>query len=275
MSMALPRPGRGLKAVLVTVLGFGLLNGFLAAWVPSVGEALFQALVCDFDKVLHGQLWRLVTSGFLTDPAHYGDLLLTLVGLYFLAPDLEQKWGDRRLLAFLLGALVVGNLFVFGVDQLMPLNEATARFHRSVVYGSSSAISAIAVAWSRENANLVVRAFFVLPVRGKWLLWMTVGFAVLNLVFPTVLPEGVVAPFGGIALGVLFAGTPSPARALFLRLRLAFLRRKAHSLTVSDVLAARAPRRPRPGAPPLRVVPGGVEDALRKREPPKDKRYLN
>lgn len=275
MALQFPRPGRGLKAVLVTVLAFGLVNGFLAAWAPSAGSALFDSLACDFERVLHGQVWRLLSSGLLTNPAHFGDLILTLVGLYFLAPDLESRWGDRRLLFFLLGAVLAGNLLVLGVDVLAPENALAARFHQPIVYGSSAAISAIAVAWSRDNANLVVRVFFVLPMRGSWLLWLTVGFAVLHIIFPSVLPEGVVAPFGGIAVGLLFSGTPSLTRMLYLRLKLLLLRRRTRSLTVADVLASRTPRRSRPGAPPLRVVPGGVEDTLKKHEPPKDKRYLN
>ena len=44
---------------------------------------------------------------------------------------------------------------------------------------------------------------------------------------------------------------------------------------VEDVLEPKPKRRPRPGAPPLRVVSGGLEDVLKKRTPPKDKRYLN
>jgi membrane associated rhomboid family serine protease len=275
IAQGLPRPGRGLMAVLIAVAAFGLLNGFLAAWAPSVGVNLFEALACDFEKVLHGQLWRLVSSGLLTDPGHLGDLIWTLAGLYFLAPDLERRWGDKRLLLFLAGSVVAGNLLVLGVDLLTPDNQLWARFHQPMVFGSWAAVAAISVAWARINASLVVRLFFVLPVRGTWLLWITIGFAVLHIVFPSVLPEGVVAPFGGIAVGLLFGGTPSLVRTLYLRLKLAVLRRRAHTLGVADVLGPRPPRRPRPGAPPLRVVPGGIDDPLDKRELPKDKRFLN
>ena len=61
----------------------------------------------------------------------------------------------------------------------------------------------------------------------------------------------------------------------WLRLKLAVLRRRAASLSVDDVLEATPKRRQRAGAPPLRVVSGGLEEVLKKRSPPKDKRYLN
>ncbi len=273
MSLGLPRPGRALKAVLIAVLVLGLYSAFVGAWMPH-GFDVFDALACDVEKLRHGQLWRAVTSGLLTSPEHYGHLVFTLLGLYFLAPDLERRWGAGRFLRFLLYAIVAGNLAVVLVDELAPAS-AQLRFHPAQVYGASAAIAAIAVAWARDNADMTVQMFFVVPMRGKWLFWITVGFCVLDLIYPTALPEGVVAPLGGVAAGIVFGGSPSPARALYLRVKLAVLRRRSHSMSAADVLTPKAARRPRPGAPPLRVVPGGLEDALRKRNPPKDKRYLN
>jgi membrane associated rhomboid family serine protease len=274
LTFAFPKPGRALKLVLVVILVLGLLNAFLANWVPQVSE-VFNTLTCELERVQHWQLWRLLTSGLLTSPTSYGHLVFTLVGLYFLAPDLERRWGAARFLLFLAYAIIAGNLAVLLVDVITPLS-AQPRFHPPAVFGAAAAIAAIAVAWARDNADLTVRLFFVLPVRGKWLFWVTIGFCVLDLIYPTALPEGVVAPFGGVVIGLLFAGSPSLARSVFLRLKLAVLRRRAHSLSVKDVLTPQPSRRARSGgAPPLRVVPGGLEDVLKKRTPPKDKRYLN
>jgi membrane associated rhomboid family serine protease len=273
ISLALPRPGPALKAVLFAILGLGLLNAFVAAWVPHGGD-VFEALVCDLAKLRHWQLWRALTSGLLTSPDHYGHLFFTLIGLYFLTPDLERRWGAARFLRFLAMSVVAGNLAVLFVDAFAPVS-AQERFHPGAVYGASAAIAAVAIAWSRDNADLTVQVFFVLPMRGKWLFWLTIGFCVLDLIYPTALAEGVVAPLGGVSIGLLFAGSPSPARSFYLRLKLAVLRRRSQSFSVATVLATKPVRRPRSGAPPLRVVSGGLEDALRKRNPPKDKRYLN
>lgn len=273
MALAFPKPGRALKLVLWAVLALGIFNALASTWVPH-GEQVFLALVCDFEKLRHGQLWRVLTSGLLTSPASFGHLFFTLVGLYFLAPDLERRWGPGRFLRFFAYAVLAGNLTVMLADAVIP-PDSQARFHPQAVFGASAAIAAIAVAWARDNGSRTVNVFFVLPVRGQWLLWVTIGFCVLDLVYPNALPEGVVAPFGGVIVGLLFGGSPSLARAAWLRVKLALLRRRAARLTVEDVLAAKPKRRPRPGAPPLRVVPGGLEEVLKKRTPPKDKRYLN
>lgn len=273
VSLALPKPGPALKVVLVAILVLGVFNALLATWVPH-GEQAFFALDCDFGKLREGQLWRILTSGLLTSPHTFWHLFSTLLGLYFLAPDLEKRWGDGRLLRFVALSVVAGNLTVMAVSALTP-DTAQGRFHPTATYGAYAAIAAIGVAWSRLNADRTINVFFVLPMRGRWLLWVTIGFCVLDLIYPTATAEGVVAPFGGIIVGLLLGGTPSLVRTGWLRLKLALLRRQASSLSVDDVLAARPRRKPRASGPPLRVVQGGLEEALKKRTPPKDKRYLN
>jgi membrane associated rhomboid family serine protease len=273
ISFVLPKPGPALKVILVTILGLGVFNAAVATWIPHGGD-VFAALLGDLEKLRHGQIWRALSSGLLTDRDEYLQLFFTLLGLYFLSPDLERRWGTGRFARFFAYAIVAGNLAVLLVDRLAA-SSAQDRFHPGAVYGSTAAMAAIAIAWSRDNADLTVRLFFLVPMRGKWLFWVTIGLCVLDLAYPKAIPEGVVAPLGGVAVGLLLGGSPSMARSLYLRLKLAFLRRKSGSLRVADVLSPKSQRKSRSGVPPLRVVPGGLEDALRKRNPPKDKRYLN
>lgn len=274
VSMAFPRPGRALSALLVAMAALGVFTAFLATWVPG-GTAVFLWLGCD-TAVAFRQPWRLLTSGLLTDPTHWTHLAFSLLGLYFLGTSLEKRWGGARLLRFLALAVVLGNLTMLAVDALVP-GDGQARFHPPFVFGPTAAITAIAVAWSLEYSRSTVNLFLFLPIRGRTLFWVTVGFCVLDLIFPQALPEGVVAPFGGLIAGLVLGGTPSLARKAWLHLRLAVLRRRSTGMSVDDVLAPRPPpaRRPRAGGPPLRVVQGGLEDVLKKRTPPKDKRYLN
>jgi membrane associated rhomboid family serine protease len=272
MSFGLPKPGPALWSVLGVLSALGVFSAFLATWVPG-GEQVFLLLACEVSKAFT-QPWRLVTSGVLTNPAQWSHLLFSLAGLYFLGVPLERRWGPWRLVRFLAIAVVLGNLATIGVAAIVP-PDAQSRFRPDMVFGPTAAITAIAVAWSREFRDSTVNLFFVLPLRGSTFLWLTIGLSALDLVYPTALPEGVIAPFGGIVAGLLLGGSPSLARTAWLRLRLLFLRRRASGIDLDDVLGPKRPRRPRPGAPPLRVVGGSVDEALKKRTPPKDKRYLN
>ena len=272
MSFAFPRPGPALWAILGVTTGLGIFTAFLATWVPG-GEQVFLALACRPERALT-QPWRLLSSGLLTDPTHQSHLVFTLAGLYFLGAPLERRWGAWRFVRFVALSILLGNLATLAVAGVVPA-DAQHRFRQELLFGPTAAITGIAVAWSREFQDSTVNLFLILPVRAKTLLWLTIGFCALDLVYPAGLPEGVIAPFGGVIAGLLFGGSPSLARTAWLHVRLALLRRRSSGLHVKDALSPKAGPRPRPGAAPLRVVRGGIDEVLKKRQPPKDKRYLN
>lgn len=271
-TLAFPKPGRALWALMLMMAALGIGTALLVQWVPG-GVAAFLFLVCDRAHAFT-QPWRLLTSGLLTDPEHWSHLLYSLVGLYFLGAPLERHWGTWRFARFIAISIVLGNLTALAVAAAVPPG-AQERFRPDMMFGPMAAVAAIAVAWSREFGDSTVNLFLVIPVKGRLLFWFTLGICVLDLVFPSAIREGIIAPFGGVIAGLVFGGSPSLARTAWLRIRLAFLRRSATSLRVSDVMAARPKSRQRSGGPPLRVVPGGLEEVLKKRNPPKDKRYLN
>jgi membrane associated rhomboid family serine protease len=280
VSAAFPRPGRALKAVLIAVGALAIVGAIVVNWAPGppLGEEILGWVAFQPHQFLHEpwKVWTLLTSGVLTSPESFSHALWSLVGLYFLTNDLEKKWGGARMLRFLAVSVVMGNLMVLAVDQL-PIHQRI--FHPGLVLGPMGAITATAMAWSKENATRQIRLFFFLPISGKTLYWITIGFAVLALLFMQGTPEGAAAPFGGILAGLMFGGTPSPMRSVWLRVKLALLRRKGHTLTVESITGGsdrpRAPKRASKGGPPLRIVQGGLDDDLKDKKPPKDKRYLN
>lgn len=274
MMMVMPKPGPALKGILGAVALLGVVQAVLVNMAKDGG--FFFLLTCTTDALLHGQVWRLVTSGFLTDPQSLNHLLFSLLGFYFLSPDLERRWGSGRFLRFVLTAIALGNLASLALALVRP--EWAGIGGRIGFFGPSAAIAAIAVAWSRENPDAEIRLFFFLPMSGRGLLYVTLGFAALGIIYPMSFSEGIPAPFGGIAAGLLLAGSPSLVRSAYLRLRLATLRRSAAKLgtpSAEEILRRGPSRGNRGSAPSLRMIQGGLEEELRKRPPPKDKRYLN
>ncbi len=271
-SVTFPKPGRALWTVLITIAVAGISNAFLLAWVRG-GEVVFATLACVLDRALQ-EPWRLLTSGVLTNPQSWTHLLFTLVGFYFLGAPLERRWGAWRFVRFLALAVLFGNLATLLVNAGVPA-DLRGRFIPPLVFGPGAALAAIAVAWSREYPDSTVNLFFFVPMRGKIFLWITIGFCVLDLIYPAAIPEGVIAPFGGVLAGLLFGGTPSLARRTWLHARLALLRRTTGGIRAQDLLSPKKGRRPRAGGPPLRIVAGGLEEDLKNRPAPKDKRYLN
>jgi membrane associated rhomboid family serine protease len=275
----------------MAIAAFAIVGAIVFNWAPggTRGQTILSwvAFTPHPVRALLYKPWTFVTSGILSFPEGISHAFFSLVGLYFLGCDIEKRWGGARFLRFCAISVVFGNLFVLGVDSLPIYMDLAADpkahviFHPPWVLGPTAAITALAMAWAKENSTRQIRLFFVLPVSGRTLYWFTIGAAVLSPLFLSGAPEGMAAMFGGITAGLLFSGTPSPARSAWLRLKLVFVRRGKHSMTVESITGAESTGRPRAptkrskGGPPLRIVQGGLEEDLKNRKPPKDKRYLN
>jgi membrane associated rhomboid family serine protease len=174
------------------------------------------------------------------------------VGLLFLAPTLEQRWGGRRMLRFIIGSALIAYAVQMVAELLLPASVG-AKLVGPYWFGALPVIEAIAIAWALSFRGQTVRLFFVLPVTSAVLIWVVIGISVLHVIAGTPSPEGLIAPFGGMFAGwLLGAGTPSPARKIYLRLRLAQLDREAAH--------TRQHRAKRVQKSNLRVIEGGRDD---------------
>src|SRR4051812_8444943 len=103
VGMRFPKPG---KALIGAMLVIGCLWVMIAVGINYGGASvhLLDPFVGDPDRILHGQVWRLVTPALIHAWTGHGapsHLMTTLLGLYFLAPTPEDRWGSRRMIVFL------------------------------------------------------------------------------------------------------------------------------------------------------------------------------
>ncbi len=216
-TFSLPRPGKALIATMVTVTAVWVLFAVGINWGGG-GEALFLRLVGSND-ILHGEVWRLVTAWIVHQPTGAGSsghLLTTLLGLYFLGATLEQRWGARRFVLFMVGSGVLAALLQVLLGKLIP------PLHSPQFFGALGVIDAIAVAWALSFKGQQVRLFFVLPVSGTGLILFVLAVNVLYVLSMEARREGLVTPFGGMLAGYLFA-EGSPVRRKYLEWKLARL----------------------------------------------------
>lgn len=246
--MALPRPGKGLKAVMILLFAVWLTFAIALNW-GGAPEELFLMLCGSTEGVLSGEIWRLFTAPLLHAPNSPFSILFALLGLYFLAPALESSWGTARFLRFLgFSALIAYSFQVLG-DWALP-DSVASKLVPPYWFGSIPVIDAIAVAFALAFAGRTVNLMFVLPVSSTGLIVFVFAMNVLYVIAAQMGPSGALAPFGGMLAGWLLAGgNPSPLRKLYLKLRLAQLDAEARR--------ARGERRRRVAQSRLRVVEGG------------------
>lgn len=256
---ALPRPGRALKAVLLVLLGTWVAFAVGLNW-SGASPDLFLLFCGNTEKVLSGEVWRLVTAPLVHWPqgsAGFGHILGAMLILYFLSPSLEERWGAPRFVRFLILSGIIGYATQMAVELVLPATGAARLTAAQLVgghwFGSVPVGEAVAIAWALSFRGQQVRLMFVLPVSSRGLIVFVVAVSVLRVVAVAETFEGLVAPFGGMFAGwLLGAGTPSPARRLYLRLRLRQIEREA--------TRDREERRQRVERSRLRVVRGGKDD---------------
>jgi membrane associated rhomboid family serine protease len=126
-------------------------------------------------QVLHGQVWRLATWAFV-EPSPLS-LIFACLMLYWFGRDLAQEMGSGRW------------LLLFGVVGLVSAAATclVALFDTPVLdqtYLGGWALScAMIVAWGLWFPHRVVRIYFVLPITGYWLAWLTVALTVIFAVY--------------------------------------------------------------------------------------------
>lgn len=259
--LTFPKPGRVLKAVLVLLFGIWLIFALGMNW-GGVSPTPFFTLTGNTPGIASGQVWRIFTAPLLHVPTgSISHIVFTMLLLYFFGSSLEEAWGPKRFLKFLVfsGALAYGTQFLLSL--LLPTSIGT-KLVPGDYFGGSPVVEACIIAWACSFRGRTVLLFFVVPVGTRTLIYLTVGANVLMLVAGTETPSGHIALFAGMGAGWLLGGdTPSPLRKFYLKYRLSQLEREAE-----DERRKKKDRARRSG---LQVLPGGKEE----RRPPKD--FLN
>jgi membrane associated rhomboid family serine protease len=250
--MALPRPGKVLKAVMLGLFAIWLAFALALNW-GGASQEVFLALCGSTDLILRGEVWRLFTAPLMHvawgTPWH---IVSTLLGLYFLAPSLEQQFGPARFARFLVISALLAYTLQMLVELVLPASVA-AKLVGDYWFGTLPVLEAIAIAWALNFRGQTVRLMFVLPISSRGLIIFVVAMSVLYVVVGARQECGLIAPFGGMLSGWLFGGgTPSPARRWYLRYRLARLD--------SEAGRVKGERKRRVQGSNLRVIAGGAKD---------------
>jgi hypothetical protein len=126
---------------------------------PDVDPPAHAVLDLVPEKVLAGEVWRLVTFLILPPLASLLWALLFWYAFYLFGTALEAAWGTFRYNLY----LFVGYLAIAGAAFLTPAEPASNAFLSVTVF--------LAVAWLAPEMTILL--FFVLPVPIKWLARLT------------------------------------------------------------------------------------------------------
>ena len=141
-----------------------LVNFMLRADIAS-------ALVLIPSRVLNGELWRLITFIAVSPSNNLFFFALFLYFYYMIGLSLENQWGTFRFNIY----YIIGILTTIAASFI-------GRAPATSVYLNTSLFLAFATLFP----EFVVRLFFIIPVKMKWLGWLTwAGLAYSFIVTPS------------------------------------------------------------------------------------------
>ena len=145
------------------VAGFNALVFVLARLNPQ----FVQMLDLDRSAILHGEVWRLVTYIFIPTTNNPIWIVFVLLFLWFIGEGLERAWGAFRLNLFYLLGMIGTTIaaFFFGSNFSNTMLNASLFF-----------------AFARFYPEEVIYVFFILPVKVKWLAWISAALLLFGFV---------------------------------------------------------------------------------------------
>jgi membrane associated rhomboid family serine protease len=152
------------------------------------GSSLVQRWLClDVDKVLQGQIWRLVTCAWVHAVYSIWHIAMNMIILVWLGRSLEFHYGSREFGLFYLAAVMVASLSHIGLQ--LALGE------RVPAIGASGGVMAVFCLFALWNPGYTIAIYFLFPVPVIWLL----GLYVLYDLHPVLLELAGTPDYSGVA----------------------------------------------------------------------------
>jgi membrane associated rhomboid family serine protease len=210
MRLGLPSITPAVKWLLIVNVVVYLVD-FLTSGITSTGPTFLERFFAlnPASPQLTLQLWRLITYQFLH--AGFGHIFFNMLGLFFLGPSLEQRWGSRKFLVFYLSCGVTGGVFYI---LLVTMGVLPA----GALIGASGAVLGVLTACAILFPHFVVfYLFFPMPIRVFAILLICI--ASVRVLSKGVNAGGEACHLAGIAAGAFYVLSDSWRTALKLRFK--------------------------------------------------------
>ena len=113
-------------------------------------------------RIMRGEVWRLITYIFLPQSLSPLWLVLALWFLWFIGEGLERAWGPFRLTLYFIVGMIGTTIAAF--------------LARDTTFSNSMLLAGLFFAFATFFPDEVIYVFFILPVKVKWLAWVSAAF---------------------------------------------------------------------------------------------------
>lgn len=119
---------------------------------------LLQHFSLQPDRVMHGEVWRLLTAAFLHSEVDIWHVVMNMFVLWFFGTEVEEIYGAKEFLATYLMAAIFSSLAFVGYEY------AAHPQHLSSAVGASGAVTAVMVIYALHFPTRTILFMMILPV---------------------------------------------------------------------------------------------------------------
>jgi membrane associated rhomboid family serine protease len=212
-TFAHPRPGSVTSWLIFLSVLVYVVDGMLLKWgqgyprATPAGPVVFPPLYYwgHFSKMLaidHFQIWRFITFQFLH--GGFDHLVFNMLTLYFFGPMIEAYLMSRLYVVFyLLSGIGGASLYL-----ALLVTDKVIAYNWTPLVGASAGIFGILIASARIAPSAIALVFGFFPMRLRTLIWIFIGYAILQIWIGAANAGGEAAHLGGAAVGYLLIRRP-------------------------------------------------------------------
>ncbi|MBQ4284382.1 MAG: hypothetical protein IJB96_10710 [Lachnospira sp.] len=175
------------------IIGLYVVGFILNLFAPGFYA---QYLSLSVEKILQGQVWRLVT--YIIEPPSTSLIfaVFTLYFYYLIGNNLERIWGAFRFNLYYFSGVILHIVAAFLIYFIFGLDFSMTTYYINL---------ALFMAFAMEYGETVVYLFFFLPIKIKWLAYLDGAIFALTIIggFPAYL---LAAYLPGLYIGLSYAG---------------------------------------------------------------------
>ena len=182
---------------------------YILQLIPSISSAIIALFSLEPTSVLHLEVWRLLTYGFLHDPSSIFHIIFNMFGLWMFGTSVESRIGSKSFLIFYIFSILFAGLF----SLLYPIFG----YYVNVI-GASGGVLAVMTLYAIFYPNRELLIWGIIPIKA----WVATLLFALVSIFGTIGGGGTTAHLthlGGIAAAFVYIWLePKISRAIISRI---------------------------------------------------------
>lgn len=186
-------------SIVTTLIAINVGVFVLAMINHRLGQAFYDYGVLQAEAVMHGELWRLITTQYLHDPNGFGHIFVNMLGLHFLGRPLERMWSAKKFFWVYTTAGLAGSTFFTILGSLGWINPYMP------AVGASGCLFGILGIVAVLFPTATVYIYFLFPLKIRTAAMLFGAYAVLKVVSQGSNYGGEACHLAGLAFGVWWA----------------------------------------------------------------------